>query len=211
MSNSWLDARLRQIKVLPTIALDRAEDAVPLAETLAAAGLGGLEITLRTAAALPALRLLSARGDLPLLLAAGTLRNPDDMRAAFDAGAQLLVSPGHTASLLALADRLQLPWLPGCATASDVMVLAEHGYRVQKLFPATLGLLDALAGPFPDIAFVPSSGVDATTAADWLGKPNVAAIAGSWIAPRAAIAAEDWAGIAERAQAIATLLPGRPA
>ncbi len=211
MNEDRVTTLLTRARLMPTIALERIEDAVPLAETLQAAGIAMLEITLRTPAGMPAIRALAARRDLSIAVAAGTLRSADELQAAHDAGAVLLVSPGHTPSLLALADRLRLPWLPGCATPSEVTLLLEHGWRVQKLFPASPGLLDALAGPFADVAFVPTGGVNADNAATWLAHPNVIAISGTWIAPRAMIAAHDWDGITRRADAAVRLVAGEDA
>ena len=196
-----IDALLAGARVLPTIAIDVTDDALPLAEVLQTAGITLMEITLRTPAGLPAIRALKRRADLHIGVAAGTLRTPDELREAADAGAELLVSPGHTLALIALAERLQLPWLPGCATPSEVLHLLAHGHHVQKLFPAQLSLLDALAGPFVDVRFVPTSGVNQDNAAQWLARPNVIAIAGTWIAPRQLIAERNWNEIGRRARA----------
>ena len=193
--------------MLPTIAIDVADDALPLAETLQAAGITLMEITLRTPAGLPAIRALKRRSDLHIGIAAGTLRTPDELREAADAGAELLVSPGHTLSLIILAERLRLPWLPGCATPSEVLHLLEHGHHVQKLFPAQFALLDALAGPYSDVRFVPTSGVNQDNAAQWLARPNVIAIAGTWIAPRQLIAEHNWGEIDRRARATLAVAP----
>jgi 2-dehydro-3-deoxyphosphogluconate aldolase/(4S)-4-hydroxy-2-oxoglutarate aldolase len=206
MGTETVATLLARARVMPTIALERADDALPLAETLQDAGIALMEITLRTPAGMPAIRALAARRDLRIGIAAGTLRTADELRAAHDAGAVLLVSPGHTASLLDLAGRLQLPWLPGCATPSEVTLLLEHGWRVQKLFPALPGLLDALAGPFADVQFVPTGGVTADNAPALLAQPGVIAVSGTWIAPRALIAARDWAAIATRASAAARVV-----
>ena len=110
------------------------------------------------------------------------------MRAAQAAGAALMISPGTTPSLIAAARGATVPWLPGVASASEVMTLADAGHRVQKLFPSRLELVDALAGPFPDVMLLPTGGVDAGNAADYMKRPNVIAVSGSWIAPRRLIA-----------------------
>ena len=165
------------------IALDRAEDAVPLARCLADAGLTLIEITLRTPAGLPGARAIRD-ANVGIDVAIGTVRNIDDMRAAAEAGAIATISPGTTPTLIEAARNAALPWLPGVATASEVMRLSDAGCRIQKLFPSRLELVDALAGPFPDVLLVPTGGVDQNNARDYLQRPNVIAVSGSWIAPR---------------------------
>jgi 2-dehydro-3-deoxyphosphogluconate aldolase/(4S)-4-hydroxy-2-oxoglutarate aldolase len=141
-------------------------------------------------------------------VAIGTVRSSDDMRAAQAAGAALMISPGTTPSLIAAARGAKIPWLPGVATASEVMALADAGHRVQKLFPSHVELIDALAGPFPDVLLLPTGGVDAGNAADYLKRPNVIAVSGSWIAPRRLIAQHEWDEIERRARAAAALATG---
>jgi 2-dehydro-3-deoxyphosphogluconate aldolase/(4S)-4-hydroxy-2-oxoglutarate aldolase len=193
-----LEERLAAIKVFPAIAIDDAAQAVPLARALVAGGIRAMEITFRTPAALAALRAVRAAG-VPIALAAGTLRTPDDFDRARAAGAEFAVSPGATPALLAAARGHDLPWLPGAATASEAMALAEAGYRVLKLFPASLALLAALEGPLPDLRWVPTGGVDAGNAADYLARRSVVAVSGTWIAPRELIRAGAFAEIERRA------------
>ncbi len=190
---------LRRAAVIPVIALDRVADAVPLARTLAAAGMAMMEITLRTSAAIPAIRAVRDAG-LPIAVAAGTVRTPRDLDAARSAGAVLAISPGSSDALVAAA-RGTGAWIPGAATPSEIMRLADAGHSIVKLFPARLELVDALAGPFPDVALLPTGGVDATNAADYLRRSQVIAVSGSWIAPRAAIAEHAWPAIERRARA----------
>ena len=199
-----LEALLRRAVAMPVIALDDARNAVPLARCLAAAGLTLMEITLRTPAALPAVQAIHD-ADVAIGVAIGTVRTPADMRAAQAAGAIVLISPGTTPALIDAAREAAAPWLPGVATASEVMALADAGYRVQKLFPSRIELVDALAGPFADVLLVPTGGVDAANARDYLQRPNVLAVSGSWIAPRRLIAEHAWDEIARRARAAATL------
>jgi 2-dehydro-3-deoxyphosphogluconate aldolase/(4S)-4-hydroxy-2-oxoglutarate aldolase len=199
-----LEALLRRAVAMPVIALDDARDAVPLARCLAAAGLTLMEITLRTPAALPAVQAIHDAG-VAIGVAIGTVRTPADMRAAQAAGAVALISPGTTPALIQAARSATVPWLPGVATASEVMALADAGYLVQKLFPSRIELVDALAGPFADVLLVPTGGVDAGNARDYLQRPNVLAVSGSWIAPRRLIAEHAWDEIARRARAAATL------
>ncbi len=202
-----LETLLRGAVAIPVIALDRAEDGVPLARCLAGAGLTLIEITLRTPAGLPALRAIRD-ADIAIKVAIGTIRTPQDMRAAIAAGAVAMISPGTTPALIEAARGATIPWLPGVATASEVMVLADAGFRVQKLFPSRLELVDALAGPFPDVLLLPTGGVDADNARDYLNRPNVIAVSGSWIAPRRLIAEHAWDEIERRARAAAALATG---
>ena len=202
-----LQALLRKAVAIPVIALDRVDDAVPLARTLAAAGLTLMEITLRTPAALPAIRAIHD-AKIAIDVAIGTIRSPDDMRAAQAAGAAAMISPGTTPSLITAARGAKIPWLPGVASASEVMALADAGHKVQKLFPSRLELVDALAGPFADVLLLPTGGVDAGNAAEYMKRPNVIAVSGSWIAPRRLIAEHAWDEIGRRARAAAALATG---
>ena len=195
---------LRRAVAFPVIALDRAEDAVPLARCLADAGLTLIEITLRTPAGLPGVRAIRD-ANVGIDVAIGTVRNIDDMRAAAEAGAIATISPGTTPTLIEAARNAALPWLPGVATASEVMRLSDAGFRIQKLFPSRLELVDALAGPFPDVMLVPTGGVDQDNARDYLQRPNVIAVSGSWIAPRRLIAEHAWIEIGRRARAAVAL------
>jgi len=199
-----LEVLLRRAVAIPVIALDDVADAVPLARTLAAAGLTLMEITLRTPAALPAIRAIR-RANVAIDVAIGTIRSPDDMRAAQAAGAVAMISPGTTPSLITAARSATIPWLPGVASASEVMALADAGHTVQKLFPSRLELVDALAGPFPDVLLLPTGGVDAGNAAQFMQRANVIAVSGSWIAPRRMIAERAWDEIERRARAAAAL------
>jgi 2-dehydro-3-deoxyphosphogluconate aldolase/(4S)-4-hydroxy-2-oxoglutarate aldolase len=199
-----LETLLRRAVAIPVIALDDARDAVPLAHCLAAAGLSLMEITLRTPAALPAVQAIHDAG-VEIGVAIGTIRTPADMRAAQAAGAVMMISPGTTPTLIDAARAATIPWLPGVASASEVMALADAGFRIQKLFPSRIELVDALAGPFPDVLLLPTGGVDAGNARDYLQRPNVIAVSGSWIAPRRLIAEHAWDEIDRRARAAAAL------
>jgi 2-dehydro-3-deoxyphosphogluconate aldolase/(4S)-4-hydroxy-2-oxoglutarate aldolase len=194
--------------VIPVLTIERAQDAVPLAQALLAGGLTVAEVTLRTPAALEAVRRIVA--EVPdVIVAVGTVTKPLDITHAVDAGADFLVSPGTPAELAqALADA-PLPVMPGCATASEAMALAALGFPVLKFFPAEasggLRWLKALAEPLPDIRFCPTGGVNADNAASYLALTNVLAVGGSWVAPPEAIAAGDFAGITARARVAAAL------
>jgi 2-dehydro-3-deoxyphosphogluconate aldolase/(4S)-4-hydroxy-2-oxoglutarate aldolase len=193
--------------IIPVLVLDDASVARALAEALVAGGLPALEVTLRTPAALAAVR---AMADVPGgIVGAGTLLTPADIRAAKDAGARFGVSPGATPRLIAAAADIGLPLLPGAATASEVMALWEQGYDMVKFFPAEAAggapALAAIGAPIPQVAFCPTGGITADTAARYLSLPNVMCVGGSWVAPKDKIAARDWSAITELARSAAAL------
>lgn len=196
--------------VIPVLVIDEAAHARPLAEALVAGGLPVLEVTLRTPAALEAIGLMA--GVPGAVVGAGTVLGGADIAAARRAGARFCVTPGATGALLEAAEALEVPLLPGAATASEAMALAERGYDVLKFFPAAAAggaaFLRALAGPLPQLRFCPTGGIGPETAADWLALPNVICVGGSWVAPRAALAAGDWARIVELARHAAGLRGG---
>ena len=192
--------------VMPVIVLDRIDDAVPLAEALVSGGIRVLEVTLRTPAALDCVRAI--RAAVPrAIVGVGTITNIADMDAAREAGAMFGVSPGTTAALLAHAATSGFPFLPGSMTPADVMRALDAGFTAMKLFPAQqaggIAMLKALGGPFPQVVFCPTGGIDADTAAAYLALPNVACVGGSWLSPAALIANRDWGEIRRRAQAAA--------
>lgn len=194
--------------VMPVVVIDDAARAVPLARALVAGGVRAIEITLRTGAALDAVRAIA--GEVPdAIPGVGTVLTADDVRAAQQAGARFLVSPGATPALLAAASASGLPFLPGVATASEVMAGMAAGLSAFKFFPAAqaggIEGLKALAGPFPNARFCPTGGVSAANAATYLALPNVACVGGSWIAPREVIAAGDFARIEQLAREASAL------
>ncbi|MBY0364750.1 MAG: bifunctional 4-hydroxy-2-oxoglutarate aldolase/2-dehydro-3-deoxy-phosphogluconate aldolase [Burkholderiales bacterium] len=183
--------------VIPVIVIQRLEDAVPLAEALVAGGVKVLEVTLRTPVALQA---IEAMAKVPgAIVGAGTLRSPQDVLNAKNAGCQFGVSPGFTEAIGAACREQGLPLLPGVSTASEVMQANAAGYGFLKLFPAVavggVNLLKALAGPFPDVAFCPTGGISLETAPQFLQLPNVRVCGGSWLTPQDAVDAKDWARI----------------
>lgn len=192
--------------VMPVIVLDRVEDAVPLAKALVKGGVRVLEVTLRTSVALDCVRAI--RAAVPdAIVGVGTITSAADMIAAHKAGAAFGVSPGASPSLLNKARELNFPFLPGVMTPSDVIAAIDAGYIAMKLFPAReaggIGMLKALAGPFPHVLFCPTGGIDAASSIDYLALPNVACVGGSWLAPPALIAKQDWAEIERLAGAAA--------
>lgn len=184
--------------VIPVIVIEDLAHAVPLARALVAGGVRVLEVTLRTPVALDAIRLI-ARAVSDAIVGAGTLTRPEDFGEARDAGARFGVSPGLTPALLQAARETGLPLLPGVMTPSDVIAARLAGLHQLKLFPAWqaggVGMLTALSGPFPDVAFCPTGGIGVETAPEFLALPNVACVGGSWLAPKAALAAGDWGAI----------------
>jgi 2-dehydro-3-deoxyphosphogluconate aldolase/(4S)-4-hydroxy-2-oxoglutarate aldolase len=196
------------VPVIPVVTIDRAAQAVPLARALLGGGLNAIEITLRTAAALDAVRAIAGEVE-EIVVGVGTVTRPSDVSRAVEAGARFLVSPGTPADLARSLADAPVPALPGCATVSEAMTLAALGFPVLKFFPAEpsggLRWLKAVAEPLPDVRFCPTGGVNDGNAAAYLALANVLAVGGSWVASRQAIAAGDFAGIAERARAAAAL------
>lgn len=194
---------LRLGPVVPVLIVDNVATAVPLAKALVAGGIRVLEVTLRTPAALNVIRAMSAEvGDA--VVGVGTVRTPAQLEAAAAAGAKFAVSPGASPTLLAAAKDSPIPWLPGVATPSEAMTLAEAGFSVLKLFPAeAVGgakLLASLASPLPDILFCPTGGIDRAKAEAYLKLKNVVCVGGSWLAPTDVVAAGDWKRIEELAR-----------
>ena len=194
--------------VVPVLIIEDAKTAVPLARALVAGGLRAIEITLRTAAALEAVRLV-AREVEGAVVGAGTILNASHYAAAVDAGSQFIVSPGTTQELLDVARQSDIPLLPGAATASEVMALREEGYKVLKFFPAEqaggAAYLKALSSPLAGTLFCPTGGISLKNAMDYLSLPNVVCVGGSWVAPKELVSAGDWAGITKLASEAAAL------
>ena len=197
--------------VIPVLTIERAETAVPLARALGKGGLPVLEITLRTEAALEALRAIVA--EVPeAIVGAGTVLNPAQLEQVQRAGARFAVSPGCTAALAAAARSSGLPFLPGVQTVSEAMKLADQGFQLLKFFPADaaggMTWLQAVGAPLAGLSFCPTGGITAGTAPSYLALANVACVGGSWVAPRVAVATGDWQSV-ERLAAAASTLKGR--
>ncbi len=196
--------------VIPVIVIDAVDDAVPLARALVDGGVRVLEVTLRTAAGLEAIRRIAR--DVPeAIVGVGTITAPADFTAARDAGARFGVSPGLTPALIEAARACDLPLLPGVMTPSDVIAARAAGFRQLKLFPAQqaggVGMLKALHGPFPDVMFCPTGGVSEETAPQFLALPNVACVGGSWLTPKVSVQARNWAQLTHLARRAAALRP----
>ncbi len=199
---------MRDAPVIPVIVIDDAAHAVPLARALVAGGIRMLEVTLRTPAALDAIRAIAQ--EVPEAVAgAGTVRSAEDAKAAAAAGARFAVSPGFTVSVGRACRDLGLPLLPGVATGSEIMMAQEEGYDALKFFPAMQAggpaMLKAWGGPFFDVTFCPTGGVSPQNAGEFLALPNVACVGGSWLTPPEAMAAGDWGRITALAREAAGL------
>ncbi|MEU8520213.1 bifunctional 4-hydroxy-2-oxoglutarate aldolase/2-dehydro-3-deoxy-phosphogluconate aldolase [Streptomyces sp. NBC_01216] len=196
--------------VVPVLVIEDVADAVPLARALVAGGLPLIEVTLRTPAALDAVRAIAA--EVPeAVVGAGTVVTAADVTAAVGAGAGFLVSPGWTASLLDALRGSGVPFLPGVSTASEVVALLEHGVREMKFFPAEAAggvpYLRSLAGPLPQARFCPTGGISVTSAPSYLALPNVGCVGGTWMLPPGALADRDWARVESLARRAAVLRP----
>ncbi|MFE6482514.1 bifunctional 4-hydroxy-2-oxoglutarate aldolase/2-dehydro-3-deoxy-phosphogluconate aldolase [Streptomyces sp. NPDC057757] len=196
--------------VVPVVVLQDAADAVPLARALVAGGLPAIEVTLRTPAALDAIRAIAL--EVPdAVVGAGTVLSPAQVARCVDAGARFLVSPGWTDVLLAAMERSGVPFLPGVSTTSEVVALLERGVREMKFFPAEAAggraYLRSLAGPLPQARFCPTGGIGLDSAPEYLALPNVGCVGGSWMLPADAVAARDWGRIESLAREAAALRP----
>ncbi len=204
---SALNEVLTRAPVVPVLIVDQLADAVPLGTALVKGGLPALEVTMRTPVALQAIAAMSA---IPGgVVGAGTVLDAGQAKAAVEAGAKFLVSPGMTPELLDAAAALGVPILPGVATASEAMVARERGLRILKFFPAGPAggpnYLKALSSPLQEIRFCPTGGVSLENARDYLELPNVICVGGSWVAPGNAIKSKDWSRIETLAREAAAI------
>lgn len=194
--------------VVPVLVVDDVKSAVLLSRALVAGGLRAIEITMRTPAALDAVRAVANEVE-GAEVGAGTILNVAHWEAAVAAGSKFIVSPGTTQELLDAARGSSVPLLPGAATASEVMALREEGYQVLKFFPAEqaggAAYLKALSSPLAGTLFCPTGSISLKNARDYLSLPNVICVGGSWVAPKELIAAGDWAGITRLAAEAAAL------
>lgn len=196
--------------VIPVVTIDDAAHAAPLARALLAGGIRTIEITLRTRAALDAIRAVAAEAP-DMVVGAGTVLNETDLNAAIEAGARYALSPGGTPKLMKAARKLAVPFVPGVATSSEIMRGLDLGYTCFKLFPAEqlggVSTLKALGAPLAAARFCPTGGVTVAKAREYLALPNVLCVGGSWIAPPDKIKAGDWAAIEAAAREAAALKP----
>ncbi len=193
----------RGLNIVPVVTINDLDDAVPLTAALAAAGFGAVEITLRTPAALGAIANVASAFP-ELLIGAGSVRSADQMAEVRSAGAVFAVCPGHTDALLAAAREHAMAFVPGVATATEVLKLLEAGYHLQKFFPAErlggLPMIKALSAPLPEVSFFPTGGINAALAATYLEFEKVCCVGGSWFLDQRLIANKDWSGLHDAAR-----------
>lgn len=207
--NQDLAARLRRAGFVPVVTIERAEDGPKLARALMAGGLNLIEITLRSPAALDALKAI--RAEVPEAEAGvGTVLGVDDLERSARAGARFAFSPGFTPELLAAARGMALPFIPGVASPAEAMQARAAGFRVLKFFPAEqsggVAALKAFYGPLADLTFCPTGGIAEANLRDYLAQPNVSAVGASWVTPLEDMAAGRWDTITERARKVRALV-----
>jgi len=204
-----IDKIMRMAPVIPVLTMEEGLDPAALAETLVEAGLPVIEVTLRTPDALNAIRSMASVSGA--IVGAGTVLNEAQLAQAIDAGARFIVSPGLTNPLALAARDTEIPFLPGVATASELMRGLDLGLERFKFFPAEasggLPALKALAAPFGDARFCPTGGITEQSAPQWLAHPSVLCVGGSWIVPAGE---RDLKAIAIRARSAAALRESRP-
>jgi 2-dehydro-3-deoxyphosphogluconate aldolase/(4S)-4-hydroxy-2-oxoglutarate aldolase len=210
-------AVLKKHVVIPVIAIERADDALPLADALIEGGLPVAEITFRTAAAAAVISRI-AKERPQLALGAGTILTKENLAAAIDAGARFGVAPGLNPEILAEAGRRGLPFVPGVVTPSEIEQALWLGAKLLKFFPAEasggITMIKALAAPYAHtgVTFVPTGGVTTANLADYLAVSAVACVGGTWIASKEAIAEKKWAAISENCRAAVKIVAAaRPA
>lgn len=187
-------AQIGKCAVVPVIALDRVEDALPLADALVAGGLPLAEVTFRTSAAEASIKAMSARSDI--LVGAGTVLNPDTAKRAVDAGAKFIVSPGFNPKTVKYCVDHNIPITPGCITPSDIEAALDHGLNVVKFFPAEafggLKTIKAIAAPYAMVKFIPTGGITDKTLGEYLAFKPILAVGGSWFVAKELLAAGKW-------------------
>lgn len=188
-------SRLAASGVVPVVVLDKAEDAVPTAKAMLAGGIDVMEITFRTAAAADSIRAVAA--EVPeMLVGAGTVVNLEQCKLAVECGAKFIVSPGYDEETVAWCVENGVAVTPGCVTPTEIMAALKHGLKVLKFFPANvyggLTAVKALAGPFVGLKFIPTGGVNQQNMGEFLRSPSIHAVGGSWVCPKADIAAHNF-------------------
>lgn len=194
--------------VVPVVVLEDAAQAVPTAKALLAGGITAMEITFRTAAARESIEKVAK--EVPeIIVGAGTVVNVEQLHQAVEAGARFIVSPGSDEAIIAEAVKLNVPITPGVVTPSEIMVGLRYGLKVFKFFPAgTFGglkTIKALAGPFPQIRFIPTGGINQENAAEYFKDPKILAVGGSWMVTKDMVVAGDFAGITAKSAAATAL------
>lgn len=181
--------------IIPVITLEKVEDALPLADALAEGGIKTMEITLRTPEAIDAIRLLVAERK-NMVIGAGTVTTPELFDSVRKAGAQFVISPGVTESLLSAGEQCGVPYIPGISTTSEVLLAIQHGYDFLKFFPAEIAggvpMLKNFSALFGNVKFCPTGGITRSNMNEYLGLPNVLCVGGSWIVPAKAVKEKQW-------------------
>lgn len=212
MSIDTLQDRAEQVLldagIMPVLTVDSVDQGLRMADALAEGGLKVLELTLRTPAALPALAAMKkARPDI--LIGAGTILSTEQIAASIDLGADFLVTPGTPAPIAEALARAPVPAVPGAATPTEFLALMTLGFRVCKLFPSNavggLAMVKGLAGPLAELRICANGGINEASATDYLAEPNVVAVGGSWMLPKAWLAAGDWDKVRDSAAKAAAI------
>ena len=184
--------------IVPVVIIENSDDAVPTAEALLAGGIEVMEITFRTAAAAESIRKVAA--EVPeMLVGAGTVITIEQCRQAVECGAKFIVSPGYDEEVVSWCVENNIPVTPGCVTPTEIMMALKHGLKVLKFFPANvyggLNAIKALAGPFGNVKFIPTGGVNQQNLGEFAASPYIHAVGGSWVCPKADIAAHNFGKI----------------
>ncbi len=201
--NDQIDTLCAMSPVVPVLTFRTTEEALPVAEALLEGGVSVLEVTLRTPVSLDAIHMLAEK--LPeAMIGAGTITEPNLYKAAEEAGARFIVSPGITTELLEAGIESNIPLLPGIQTISEMLEGLRHNYQRFKFFPASIAggpdALKAYSGPFSDVKFCPTGGISLENAQDYLSLSNVMCVGGSWLTPQSLIENKDWAAIKHLAE-----------
>ncbi|MDG1732929.1 MAG: bifunctional 4-hydroxy-2-oxoglutarate aldolase/2-dehydro-3-deoxy-phosphogluconate aldolase [Thalassotalea sp.] len=203
LSNNWQiqPAELFAMgPVVPVLVIENVEDAVPIAQALIAGGIKVLEVTLRTANALAVIKEIASK--VPeAMVGSGTVTNPETLQQSIDAGAKFALSPGMTTELLAAAKKSSIPLIPGISSISELMEGIDAGFDHFKFFPAEAAggakTIKSVSGPFPNVRFCPTGGINLGNMGNYLSLSNVSCIGGSWLVPDEAVKNKDWAAITE--------------
>ena len=192
--------RMARAGIVPVVVLDDAKDAVPTAKAMVAGGIDVMEITFRTAAAADSIRAVAA--EVPdMVPGAGTVVNLEQCKLAVECGAKFIVSPGYDEEVVSWCCENNIPVCPGCATPTEIMMALKHNLKVIKFFPANvyggLSAIKALAGPFGGVKFIPTGGVNLQNVGEFIADPHIHAVGGSWVCPKADIAAGNFEKITQ--------------
>lgn len=189
--------------IIPVLVIEKLDDALPIAEALLTAGVRVLEVTLRTPSALDVISTIAK--ELPeAIIGSGTVANRQQLQQSYDAGATFALSPGSTSDLLQAGNESNIALIPGISSASELMNCSDYGYDHLKFFPAEalggVNTLKSIAGPFPDIHFCPTGGINPGNVRDYLALPTVDCCGGSWLVPSHIVADKNWHAITELAK-----------